>query len=215
MDSKKEWFTIKELTDLQLPGLKGAFSTIHRKAKQQEWREQKKTGVKGIAYEYHVSSFPDEAQKALGIRAISTNDTYSSNKLWDMLKALSEDEKNIIVNFIQREGLNSLLRLISSYSMSNQQSTIPWGEFLDSIPESTSDNQNPNAPWVDDKTRDRLKETLIDIGLDRKRISSLIMLFSLPEAYAREILSKYVQSERITSSQQTVTGQQEKKTKAG
>ncbi|AEC17612.1 Mu DNA-binding domain protein [Gallibacterium anatis UMN179] len=61
---KQEWFTAYELEGLiDLP--KKA-SNITRKATKENWIKRQIKGKKGVAFEYHYSSFPEKTQKALG-----------------------------------------------------------------------------------------------------------------------------------------------------
>lgn len=61
---KQEWFTAYELEGLiDLP--KKA-SNITRKATKESWIKRQIKGKKGVAFEYHYSSFPEKTQKALG-----------------------------------------------------------------------------------------------------------------------------------------------------
>ncbi|MBK5072536.1 helix-turn-helix transcriptional regulator [Budviciaceae bacterium CWB-B4] len=117
---------------------------------------------------------------------------------------LTQSEKKLIVDFVQREGLNSLLRLISERTQ--------IGTHYNQLSIDASDS---SAPWVDDKMRSQLKETLIDMGFDRKRISTISMLFSLPEEQAREILSQYATNKHDGSSQDAINNKQDHKKKAG
>ncbi|AIK14233.1 DNA-binding protein [Pectobacterium atrosepticum] len=60
-----EWFSASELAGL--PGLPGDKSSVNRKANKEEWRKRQKKGVKGVAFEFHISSLPMETQEALGV----------------------------------------------------------------------------------------------------------------------------------------------------
>ncbi|WP_140918209.1 helix-turn-helix domain-containing protein [Limnobaculum xujianqingii] len=116
---------------------------------------------------------------------------------------LTQAEKKLIVDFVQREGLNSLLRLISE----RMQIGTHYSQSIE-----TSDS---SVPWVNEEMRGQLKETLISMGFDRKRISTISMLFSLPEAQAREILSQHATHERDGTSQDAINDKQDHNKKAG
>jgi phage repressor protein C with HTH and peptisase S24 domain len=58
-----KWFTAEYLKGL--PGLPKAASSISRRATKEGWEKRQKSGVKGVTYEYHMSSLPDETRKAL------------------------------------------------------------------------------------------------------------------------------------------------------
>lgn len=64
--SEKVWFSAKELEKLALPDLPKQATNITRKALKEHWEKRDAIGVKGGGNEYHVSSFPEAAQKALG-----------------------------------------------------------------------------------------------------------------------------------------------------
>lgn len=64
--SEKVWFSAKELEKLALPDLPKQATNITRKALKEHWEKRDAIGVKGGGNEYHVSSFPEAVQKALG-----------------------------------------------------------------------------------------------------------------------------------------------------
>lgn len=64
--SEKVWFSAKELEKLALPDLPKQATNITRKALKENWEKRDAIGVKGGGNEYHVSSFPEAVQKALG-----------------------------------------------------------------------------------------------------------------------------------------------------
>ncbi|MDX3950714.1 DNA-binding protein [Pasteurella multocida] len=61
----REWFEIKEL--LGVGGLATTVQGITKKAKKENWRRRRVTGVKGNVFEYYVKDMPLEVQKALGL----------------------------------------------------------------------------------------------------------------------------------------------------
>lgn len=63
---EKDWYSAKELEKLALPGLPKQATNITRKALNERWQKRDAVGVKGGGNEYHVSSFPEAVQKALG-----------------------------------------------------------------------------------------------------------------------------------------------------
>ncbi|AWK84506.1 helix-turn-helix domain-containing protein [Photobacterium damselae] len=69
----KEWFSSAELSTIK--GMPNTASNVTRKAKKENWESRQKAGVKGISYEYHIDSLPDDVQK-------------------DLLKAYTEPEKD-------------------------------------------------------------------------------------------------------------------------
>ncbi|EPA7107898.1 DNA-binding protein, partial [Escherichia coli] len=58
-----KWISASELTSL--PSLPSVISSIHRRAKKQNWLFRKKQGGKGVAYEFLVSSLPLSVQQEL------------------------------------------------------------------------------------------------------------------------------------------------------
>ncbi|WP_262404567.1 DNA-binding protein [Aggregatibacter actinomycetemcomitans] len=66
MNSKNvnEWVTAEMVTGMgELP--KSA-SNVTRRATKENWVKRQKRGKRGVAYEYHYSSLPDEVQRLLG-----------------------------------------------------------------------------------------------------------------------------------------------------
>ncbi|EHM9266959.1 transposase, partial [Salmonella enterica] len=64
-----EWVSTNELTSLSV--LPSAISSIHRRAKKQNWQFRKKEGGKGVAYEFLVSSLPLAIQNELRERYVT------------------------------------------------------------------------------------------------------------------------------------------------
>ncbi|WP_439240937.1 helix-turn-helix domain-containing protein [Lonepinella sp. BR2474] len=83
----KEWFTAFELEDVG--GLPKGASNITRKAKTENWQKRQIKGKRGVAYEYHYTSFPLVVQQALGFTPSTEQDQPN------------ETEKN--VNFQQED----------------------------------------------------------------------------------------------------------------
>lgn len=67
----QEWFAIVELTG-ELPGLPSSRRAISDKAKRENWQCRERQG-RGGGLEYHISSLPQETQRALAIK--NTNET--------------------------------------------------------------------------------------------------------------------------------------------
>ena len=63
---EKDWYSAKELEKKAFPDLPKQATNITRKALNEGWQKRDAIGVKGGGYEYHVSSFPEAVQKALG-----------------------------------------------------------------------------------------------------------------------------------------------------
>lgn len=65
MIASSEWFSAHELAGL--PGLPGEKSSVNRKANKEGWKRRQRKGVKGVAFEFHITSLPTETQEALGV----------------------------------------------------------------------------------------------------------------------------------------------------
>lgn len=63
---KSEWFTAFELEGIG--DLPKKATNITRRATKENWKKRQIQGKRGIAYEYHYSSFPPAVQEALGFR---------------------------------------------------------------------------------------------------------------------------------------------------
>ena len=61
---KQEWFTAFELEGMG--DLPNKATNITRRASKENWEKRQVQGKKGIAYEYHYSSFPLDVQRQLG-----------------------------------------------------------------------------------------------------------------------------------------------------
>lgn len=72
MVAQKEWFTAAELAGL--PGLAGDRSSINRRANKENWLKRQREGVRGVAFEFHISSLPAETRAALGQSGPFTTD---------------------------------------------------------------------------------------------------------------------------------------------
>lgn len=62
-DEKREWFSAKELANME--GMPKSISSVSRKASIEGWKKRNMEGVKGIAFEYHIESFPEKTKKHL------------------------------------------------------------------------------------------------------------------------------------------------------
>ena len=126
---KAEWFTAAELAKLSLPGLPsastpdGARRVISRQAQKECWQSRERTG-RGGGREYHVSSLPDEARKALALRrlqapaadsAAPVPATIGASLDWRQLKAktLSQADARLLLlgevdALMARDGLTKI-----------------------------------------------------------------------------------------------------------
>lgn len=65
----KQWFSMKELADHQLPELPTTVQGLLKLANRENWESQQRMG-KGGGWEYHISNLPSEARKALEAQQI-------------------------------------------------------------------------------------------------------------------------------------------------
>lgn len=65
----KEWFTAAELAGQK--GMPAHATNVTRKAKSQNWEYRQITGLRGVNFEYHASSLPQETQEALGLEGVN------------------------------------------------------------------------------------------------------------------------------------------------
>lgn len=63
----KEWFSIQEIIGFK--GLPSSDRGIMKKAEREQWQKRQKDGVKGKAFEYHLTSLPPETQQQLRLNA--------------------------------------------------------------------------------------------------------------------------------------------------
>jgi transcriptional activator-regulatory protein len=80
----KEWYSAKELEGLD--GLPAQATNITRKAKNENWKIREAKGIKGGAFEYHISSFPDVTKNALGfiddiVRVVNLHEPLAENTI--------------------------------------------------------------------------------------------------------------------------------------
>lgn len=67
----KEWFSAKELADLNLPDIPSAKKNILALAKRQNWQSRARCG-RGGGKEYNISSLPAKAKEELARRSLSS-----------------------------------------------------------------------------------------------------------------------------------------------
>lgn len=62
-----EWFSANEIVGLK--GMPSSPQGVNKKARQEQWQKRQKDGVKGKAFEYHLTSLPPETQQQLRLNA--------------------------------------------------------------------------------------------------------------------------------------------------
>lgn len=79
----KEWYSAKELEGLA--GLPAQATNITRKAKNENWKMREAKGIKGGAFEYHISTLPDVTKSALGfddsVRVVNLHEPLASDTI--------------------------------------------------------------------------------------------------------------------------------------
>ncbi|MGL4668438.1 MAG: helix-turn-helix domain-containing protein [Saezia sp.] len=76
----QEWFTADELCGIGgLPQHRSSFST---KATKEKWLKRQRSGKRGAAFEYHISSLPEMAQRMLRDQATKRGATDVPPMLW-------------------------------------------------------------------------------------------------------------------------------------
>lgn len=113
---ERKWFTPQELAEIE-----GVTShAINRRAKQENWKRQKRKGVQGKAHEFHIQHLTPEQRKKLLLKehpAAWIADPQDPQSLWAATwQNLSEQEKQLLAMFIIRHGAQRLIHLIKENS---------------------------------------------------------------------------------------------------
>ncbi|MBI6549308.1 DNA-binding protein [Xenorhabdus lircayensis] len=113
---KKEWYTAMELTGVgELPR---SPQGVNARAKREEWLRQKRAGVQGRAIEYHYSCFPESTLSALELHETSAEYQVQRQdplSIWvSAFNLLTEEEKEVIIAVILRDGIRSFLEKITA-----------------------------------------------------------------------------------------------------
>ena len=111
----KEWFSPKEL--LNIAGMPSTTQGINRKARTEKWISRKRSGVRGKALEYHISSLSIDVKKALYLE--EENATYivapiDPLQLWiNAFEQLSTEEQTIVSSWLMRNGVKDFISFIN------------------------------------------------------------------------------------------------------
>ncbi|APC13767.1 MULTISPECIES: DNA-binding protein [Providencia] len=112
----KEWLTAKELVGLQ--GLPMTTQGINAMARRENWVSRKRRGIQGKALEYHISSLPIDIFESQFVNETSAPYQVKRNDnsfIWqEAYNQLSNEERDIILTFIMREGALALIDLINN-----------------------------------------------------------------------------------------------------
>ncbi|MFV8905159.1 DNA-binding protein [Serratia fonticola] len=118
----KEWFTANELKE------KGELGSspqgINKRAREQNWRWQRRFGKQGVTKEYHISSLPLSTQNELYpqryLLAAEESAAYTVLRdgdpwvrLQSYLAGMKPDEYAVLLSFLAENGAAGLLDLIS------------------------------------------------------------------------------------------------------
>lgn len=138
----KEWFTAAELAGQK--GMPAHATNVTRKAKSQNWEYRQMTGLRGVNFEYHASSLPQETQEALGLEGVKkpiqaenddsdmvTIQIYSAKaKTWSKakLEAHMVMPKRYLPKSLSEQEINQLFAL--EVPDSTMQPTIDAGEVI-------------------------------------------------------------------------------------
>ena len=114
---KKEWFSARELMGFE--GLPNSTQGIHGMARRQSWLKRRRWGVQGRAVEYHIGTLPIKAMNSLEMKEQSAEYVYTAHQdplaIWiESYKQLKEDERDLIIKFIVREGMLEVLNRLSA-----------------------------------------------------------------------------------------------------
>ncbi|CAI1873250.1 DNA-binding protein [Serratia proteamaculans] len=113
---KNEWFAARELTGIA--GLPSSPQGINLMARREGWISRRRKGVQGKAVEYHIDSLPIGARSLLILQEdpaeyqVERKDPLA---VWvEYYYHLSESEREKVLTFLMREGIDSLLARIAA-----------------------------------------------------------------------------------------------------
>ncbi len=117
----KEWFSPKEL--LSIAGMPSTTQGINRKARAEKWTSRKRSGVRGKALEYHISSLSIDVKKALCLEEESATYVVSPIdplQLWmTAFEQLSTEEQTIVSSWLMRNGIKDFITFINKHKKDN------------------------------------------------------------------------------------------------
>jgi hypothetical protein len=113
---KNEWFAARELTGIA--GLPSSPQGINLMARREGWISRRRKGVQGKAVEYHINSLPIGARSLLVLQEDPAEyqvERQDPLAVWvEYYYHLSESEREKVLTFLMREGIDSLLALIAA-----------------------------------------------------------------------------------------------------
>ncbi|GFN45505.1 DNA-binding protein [Candidatus Regiella insecticola] len=124
---KKEWFAAKELAGI--PGLPSSPQGINLRAKRDDWKKRRRSGVQGKALEYHIDNLPDNILNILRLNENNiqyrVNKKESSSILIEAIERLTESKREKVISFITSFGTEGLIELIDQRQANNPQEKSP------------------------------------------------------------------------------------------
>ncbi|WON77308.1 DNA-binding protein [Serratia sp. UGAL515B_01] len=115
---KNEWFAAKEL--IGIAGLPSSTQGINLMARREGWVSRRRKGVQGKALEYHVESLPASVKNLLVLRedpAAYETERQDPLAVWiEFYYHLSDSERGLLIAYLMREGVSSLLTWIAEKS---------------------------------------------------------------------------------------------------
>ncbi len=111
----KEWFNAKELEGM--PCLPKLATNITRKAMAENWVKRQRHGGKGVAYEYHIDSLPEETRRAIkGSNKLAHAPIAHTvdERLIHAMSFLTPDEQAVAIEIIRVAGIKGLMPAIVS-----------------------------------------------------------------------------------------------------
>lgn len=113
---KNEWFAARELTGIA--GLPSSPQGINLMARREGWISRRRKGIQGKAVEYHINSLPIGPRKLLMLQEEPAEYQVERQEplaVWvQYYYHLSETEREKVVAFLMREGIESLLARIDN-----------------------------------------------------------------------------------------------------
>ncbi|EHI6832467.1 hypothetical protein J9423_004988 [Salmonella enterica] len=193
--STKDWFTLKELSQMDLPGMSKSVATLNRKANKEQWKHRQRKGVKGVGYEYHISSLPAHIQELL---LVHSEDTETSNS--SATDDAPEQDLSVVLKWLSREDCIELLQAICTIGIKGVLGKIKDNEL-------NYKNLLKNVEPQD-------LSTIIDALPMRNTLKHAIKIgLSGSEATDQEILrfiERHDASDNATQQSGAVSGEQEK-----
>lgn len=131
MVADKEWYTASELTGL--PGLAGDKSSINRKANREDWMRRQKKGTRGVAFEFHISSFPAETQEALGGYAGNVEGNENNEIDLDALQKIIEAVEILVSQRRRTISANTKAKIIVLIYKSFKKQGVMDNSFINDV----------------------------------------------------------------------------------